>query len=348
MKIAIFSQDINQDVDNVLQSILVHEEASNCNFFIHDNLRNCKINTNNFSLFENHENLNESFDLFISIGGDGTFLRSIEFVRNLNLPIIGINTGRLGFLATTKKENLEKSLTKILKKKFSVEKRSLLKVFTENNCIPMDSFPYALNEISVVRKDTTSMINVKTSLDGIYVNSYWSDGLIVSTPTGSTGYSLSCIPMDSFPYALNEISVVRKDTTSMINVKTSLDGTYVNSYWSDGLIVSTPTGSTGYSLSCGGPVISPTSNSLVLTPISPHNLNARPLVISDSTKIEISVSGREDFHLLSIDAKIFTVKNETKIYVEKSNFDIQVANINNYNFYKTLKDKLLWGKDKRN
>ena len=209
MKIAIFSQDINQDVDNVLHSILVHEEASNCNFFIHDNLRNCKINANNFSLFENHENLNESFDLFISIGGDGTFLRSIEFVRNLNLPIIGINTGRLGFLATTKKENLEKSLTKIFKKKFSVEKRSLLKVFTENNCIPMDSFPYALNEISVVRKDTTSMINVKTSLDGIYVNSYWSDGLIVSTPTGSTGYSLSC----------------------------------------------------------GGPVISPTSNSIVLTPI---------------------------------------------------------------------------------
>ena len=290
MKIAIFSQDINQDVENVLQSILVHEEASNCNIFIHDNLRHCKINANNFSLFENHENLNESFDLFISIGGDGTFLRSIEFVRNLNLPIIGINTGRLGFLATTKKENLEKSLTKILKKKFSVEKRSLLKVFTDNNCIPMDSFPYALNEISVVRKDTTSMINVKTSLDGTYVNSYWSDGLIVSTPTGSTGYSLSC----------------------------------------------------------GGPVISPTSNSLVLTPISPHNLNARPLVISDSTKIEISVSGREDFHLLSIDAKIFTVKNETKIYVEKSNFDIQVANINNYNFYKTLKDKLLWGKDKRN
>ena len=290
MKIAIFSQDINQDVDNVLQSILVHEEASNCIFFIHDNLRHCKINANNFSLFENHENLDESFDLFISIGGDGTFLRSIEFVRNLNLPIIGINTGRLGFLATTKKENLEKSLTKIINKKFSVERRSLLKVFTENNCIPMDSFPYALNEISVVRKDTTSMINVKTSLDGTYVNSYWSDGLIVSTPTGSTGYSLSC----------------------------------------------------------GGPVISPTSNSLVLTPISPHNLNARPLVISDSTKIEIRVSGREDFHLLSIDAKIFTVKNETKIYVKKSDFDIQVANINNYNFYKTLKDKLLWGKDKRN
>ena len=290
MKIAIFSQEINQDVKNVLQSILIHKDAQKCNFFVHNNLSQCKIKTNNFSFFKNYDDLDKSFDLFISIGGDGTFLRSIEFVRNLNLPIIGVNTGRLGFLASTKKENLEKSLTKIFKKKFNVEKRSILKVSSENKCIPVNSFPYALNEISVVRKDTTSMINVKTSLDGTYVNSYWSDGLIVSTPTGSTGYSLSC----------------------------------------------------------GGPVISPSSNSFVLTPISPHNLNARPLVISDSTKIEISVSGREEFHLLSIDAKIFTIKNETKIFVEKSNFDIQVASINNYNFYKTLKDKLLWGKDKRN
>lgn len=290
MKIAIFSQEISQDVKNVLQSILIHKDAQKCIFFIHNNLSQCKINVNNFSFFKNYDDLDKSFDLFISIGGDGTFLRSIEFVRNLNLPIIGVNTGRLGFLASTKKENLEKSLTKIFKKKFNVEKRSILKVSSENKCIPVNSFPYALNEISVVRKDTTSMINVKTSLDGTYVNSYWSDGLIVSTPTGSTGYSLSC----------------------------------------------------------GGPVISPSSNSFVLTPISPHNLNARPLVISDSTKIEISVSGREEFHLLSIDAKIFTIKNETKIFVEKSNFDIQVASINNYNFYKTLKDKLLWGKDKRN
>jgi NAD+ kinase len=290
MKIAIFSHEINQDVKNVLKSIFIHKDAQKCNFFVHNNLSQCKINANNFSFFKNYDDLDKSFDLFISIGGDGTFLRSIEFVRNLNLPIIGVNTGRLGFLASTKKEKLEKSLTKIFKKKFNIEKRSILKVSSENNCIPVNSFPYALNEISVVRKDTTSMINVKTSLDGTYVNSYWSDGLIVSTPTGSTGYSLSC----------------------------------------------------------GGPVISPSSNSFVLTPISPHNLNARPLVISDSTKIEISVSGREEFHLLSIDAKIFTIKNETKIFVEKSNFDIQVASINNYNFYKTLKDKLLWGKDKRN
>ena len=252
MKIALFSQDINKDVETVFQSILSHDEATKCNFFIFKNLRNsvAKTDQNLYEFFDNYSDLTENLDIFVSIGGDGTFLRSIEFVRNLNLPIIGINTGRLGFLASTKKENLEKSLIKIFNKKFVSEKRSLLKVTTNCNTISEKSFPYALNEISVVRKDTTSMINVRTSLDGTYINSYWSDGLIVSTPTGSTGYSLSC----------------------------------------------------------GGPVISPSSNSLVLTPISPHNLNARPLVISDSTKIEISVEGREDFHLLTIDAKIYTLK----------------------------------------
>ena len=234
--------------------------------------------------------LKDKVDLLISLGGDGTFLRSIEYVKNNNIPILGINTGRLGFLASTKKENIEKSIEKIFKKKFQIEERSLIKVSLEGDKQLDSQFPYALNEISVVRKDTTSMVNINTSLNGIYLNSYWSDGLIVSTPTGSTGYSLSC----------------------------------------------------------GGPVISPSSQSLVLTPISPHNLNARPLVISDSTKISISVSGREEYHLLSIDSKVYTVKNETKILVEKSDFNINVANLNNYNFYKTLKEKLLWGKDKRN
>ena len=153
--------------------------------------------------------------------------------------------------------NIEKSIEKIFKKKFQIEERSLIKVSLEGDKQLDSQFPYALNEISVVRKDTTSMVNINTSLNGIYLNSYCSDGLIVSTPTGSTGYSLSC----------------------------------------------------------GGPVISPSSQSLVLTPISPHNLNARPLVISDSTKISISVSGREEYHLLSIDSKVYTVKNETKIVV---------------------------------
>ncbi|MAN70885.1 MAG: NAD(+) kinase, partial [Flavobacteriaceae bacterium] len=151
-----------------------------------------------------------------------------------------------------------------------------------------------------------------------------------------------------FCVGLNEISIVRKNTTSLINIKTKLDGEFLNSYWSDGLIVSTPTGSTGYSLSCGGPIVSPNSNSLILTPISPHNLNARPIVISDNTKIEINVSGREDFHLLSIDTKIISLKQGMSIIIEKSPIKFKLVNMEGNSYYETLREKLFWGKDKRN
>ena len=292
MKIALFSQEFNEDVKSIFDKIINNKFSENFSFFLHKdlNIKSFEFSNKSYLTYSKENELKDKVDLLISIGGDGTFLRSIEYVKNNNIPILGINTGRLGFLASTKKENIEKSIEKIFNKKFKIEERSLIKVSLENDKQLDSQFPYALNEISVVRKDTTSMVNINTSLNGIHLNSYWSDGLIVSTPTGSTGYSLSC----------------------------------------------------------GGPVISPSSESLVLTPISPHNLNARPLVISDCTKISISVSGREEYHLLSVDSNVYTVKNETKILVEKSDFNIKVANLNNYNFYKTLKEKLLWGKDKRN
>ena len=292
MVIALFSQEINDSVNNVVQSFLSSKFSKESQFYIEKKLYDqLKFDTNlDLKPYDKSKDLNSSIDIMISIGGDGTFLRTIEYVRRLNIPVMGINTGNLGFLATIKKDNLDQAVEKIYKKKFRIENRSLIKVNSEAIGLPKSFFPYALNEISVVRKDTTSMINIKTSLDGNHLNSYWADGLIIATPTGSTGYSLSC----------------------------------------------------------GGPVISPSSNSLVLTPISPHNLNARPLVISDQTKIELSVSGREDNHLLSIDSKIFTVKNQTNIVVEKPSFDFMIAHFSNNNFYKTLKEKLLWGKDKRN
>ena len=134
----------------------------------------------------------------------------------------------------------------------------------------------------------------------------------------------------------------------MIKIKTNLDGEFLNSYWADGLIVSTPTGSTGYSLSCGGPIMSPQSQTLALTPIAPHNLNARPIIIADNTEIELSVSGREDFHLLSLDSRIISLKNEKSIIIKKANFKIMIAHLFEDNFYKTLRNKLLWGEDKRN
>ena len=144
-----------------------------------------------------------------------------------------------------------------------------------------------------------------------------------------------------FKYALNEISVTRKNTTSLIKIKTSLDGKYLNSYWADGLIISTPTGSTGYSLSCGGPIMYPQSKAFALTPIAPHNLNARPIIIPEDLTVELSVSGREKYHLLSLDSQIISIKNGTII-------KINIAHFHHDNFYQTIRNKLMWGEDKRN
>ncbi len=292
MVIALFSREINDSTKNVINSFFLSNHAKHSKFFIEKNILDVLENTEDLNLipFETSNDLDSSIDIMVSIGGDGTFLRCIEFIRELDIPVMGINTGNLGFLATSKKEDINDSISKIFHKDFNVENRTLIKVNS--------------NEIGI------------------------NDSV--------------------FPYALNEVSVVRKDTTSMINIKTSLDGNHLNTYWADGLIVSTPTGSTGYSLSCGGPVISPISGSFVLTPISPHNLNVRPLVISDSTNIELSVSGREKNHLLSIDSKIFTIENDTIIKIEKAEFNFKIAHFSNNSFYESLKEKLLWGKDKRN
>jgi NAD+ kinase len=246
--------------------------------------------TATYKTFESYEDLDESFDLFFSIGGDGTILRTITLVRDLNIPIIGINTGRLGFLATIQKEAIEEAVAKIIDKKYSVVERSVLAI-----------------ETSPENEDIVQM-----------------------------------------NFALNEVTVARKDTTSMITVKTHLNDEYLTSYWADGLIVATPTGSTGYSLSCGGPVITPNSNNFILTPIAPHNLNARPLVIPDHTTIRLEVSGREDKHLISLDSRIATVDINSIITIKKAPFTVKLVELEGQSFLKTLRKKLLWGEDKRN
>ncbi len=234
--------------------------------------------------------LDNSFDFLVSIGGDGTILRAITLVGDLNIPIVGVNTGRLGFLATIQHEEIEDAIQNILDKNYSISERSLL--------------------------------TIKSSEDNAEIN--------------------TC------NFALNEIAVSRKNTTSMITVETELNGEYLTSYWSDGLIISTPTGSTGYSLSCGGPVITPNAASLVLTPIAPHNLSARPLVIEDSTVITLKVNGREKEHLVSMDSRIATLTNKTTITIKKAPFTIKMIVLNNETFLDTLRKKLLWGEDKRN
>ncbi|MDA7730952.1 NAD kinase [Flavobacteriaceae bacterium] len=293
MKIAIYGQSPDKISKNIFLELLNISKNEGIILFIEEKyntilLKKSKI-SHNHKLFSSHNDLDSSIDLMITIGGDGTLLRSITFVRDLGIPIIGINTGRLGFLATLNQEILNVELKKILKAEFDVEERSLLEVSIGNN----QNF-------------------------------------------------------SGFNFALNEVSVGRKNTTSMIEIKTILDGEYLNTYWADGLIVSTPTGSTGYSLSCGGPIMTPSSQTFSITPIAPHNLNARPLVISDEIKIELSVEGREKSHLLSLDSQIISLKNNVKIYIKKANYKVKLASISDNSFYKTLRNKLLWGEDRRN
>ncbi len=294
MKIAVYGQYYKDNTEEIIDKVLAvfnnynPEIAFEAHFY---NVLNEKgLLKKPFNVFSGHEDLDSGYDMFISIGGDGTMLRAATYVRDKNIPILGINAGRLGFLATVQQENIENLLPLIFENKFKISPRALL------------SLDY----------------------DGIDPE------------------------LDELDYALNEITVSRKDTTSMITIETKLNGDYLNSYWADGLIISTPTGSTGYSQSCGGPVLMPEVNSLVITPIAPHNLNARPLVIPDDTDIELKVLSREQQHLISLDSRIITVDVETVLRIKKTGFKINLVEFPEEKFLKTLRKKLLWGEDKRN
>ncbi|NHN26305.1 NAD kinase [Flavobacterium jejuense] len=292
MKIAIFGQYYQSDTEEIVEKVFKILFNNNVIVIVekkfHKSIKTVlKRNCNTYS---SHEELDNDVDVLISIGGDGTILRAVTYVRDKNIPIVGINAGRLGFLATVQIKNIEPLLSKILSKDYTISKRSLL--------------------------------------------------------------SLSCTPKNpdlvDLNFALNEVTVSRKDTTSMITIETYLNGEYLTSYWADGLIISTPTGSTGYSLSCGGPVLIPNVNSLVITPIAPHNLNARPLVIPDNTEIELKVSGREEQYLVSLDSRITSVTNETLLKIKKTPFEINMVAFDEEGFLKTIRKKLLWGEDRRN
>lgn len=294
MKICLYGQYYSEDSGDRIVTLLEELENHKVDLYVEkDYLFLIKSMFNlkrEYKTFTSFYDLDESFDIFISVGGDGTMLRSIIYVRHLNIPILGINTGRLGFLATVQKDEIKEAVKEIIDKEYDVVERSLLKVETSGENETMGELNFALNEIAVSRKNTTSMITVATWLDDEYLTSYWADGLIVSTPTGSTGYSLSC----------------------------------------------------------GGPVITPRSSAFVLTPIAPHNLNARPLIIRDDTEIKLTVSGRENNFLISLDSRIATLNNETIIKIKKAPFNIQLIELKNESFLKTLRKKLLWGEDRRN
>ncbi|KFF19851.1 NAD kinase [Flavobacterium hydatis] len=294
MKVAIYGQYYLNSTDPIIKDIFVFFTSNNVEMVIEANflkiLHEKKIIEKEYKTFSSHTELDSSFEMLISIGGDGTILRAATLIRNSGVPILGINAGRLGFLATVQKENIAAFMQFVIDKKYTISERTLLSLTTEPRNEAIEELNFAMNEVTVSRKDTTSMITVDTYLNGEYLNSYWADGLIISTPTGSTGYSLSC----------------------------------------------------------GGPILTPDVNSLVITPIAPHNLTARPLIIPDNTEIKLRVSGREDHYLISLDSRIASVKNESILTIKKTNFKISMVEIPGETFLKTLRNKLLWGEDKRN
>ncbi len=226
--------------------------------------------------------------MMISVGGDGTLLDTVRIVRDTGLPILGINTGRLGFLANVALSRMDEAVKSILDGKYSLDKRSLIKVSSDQ------------------------------------------------------------IDLGDFGFALNEVTIHKKDTASMISIHVEVDGTYMNSYWADGLIICTPTGSTAYSLSCGGPIVMPGSENITFTPIAAHNLNVRPVVISNSHHVTLRAEGREQNHLLTLDSRSWTISENAIIKLERAPFMVNLVMLEGQDFFSTIRNKLMWGIDRRN
>jgi NAD+ kinase len=241
-----------------------------------------------YSTFSYAEELDEDIDCMISLGGDGTLLDTVTFVQDTGIPVLGINYGRLGFLASIGRDELHSAVTALINRTYVLDKRTLLHL--DANAPLFGKVPYALNEITIHKKDTSPMIKIHTYLNGEFLNTYWADGLIVATPTGSTGYSLSC----------------------------------------------------------NGPVIFPDSASFVITPVSPHNLNIRPIVVPDDTIISFEVEGRTDGFLCTLDSRRELVDKDVQLAIKKEIFSINLVRLNENNFLQTLRNKLSWGLDKRN
>jgi len=293
MKVGIFGQTLSENTKIYAHKLLDSLAKFKIEIIIEEKFYNILsdfgVTKEKYETFSEELSSDNGIDLLFTLGGDGTILRVISFVKDTQIPIVGINTGRLGFMATISKEDIEHKVEAISKGEFKIKERRLLELETSAE---VKNMPYN--------------------------------------------------------FALNEIAISRKETTSMVTVDAYLNGEYLNSYWGDGLIVATPTGSTGYSLSCGGPIIMPGSNNLVLTPIAPHNLYARPFVIPDDTEIELQIKGRAENYLVSLDSRIVTVPHGIKLRIKRSNFVVKMVRFEEQRFLKTLRKKMLWGEDYRN
>ena len=291
MKIAIYARNTNDNVSEHIQLLFdkLNEYKVEILFYepFYNFIKTKLAVAGNVKTFTSHSDLEGNVNYLLSLGGDGTLLETLTFVRDSEIPVLGINTGRLGFLANVAKGEINDALDALIHNKFAVEKRTLLHVSNPKNLF---------GEVN---------------------------------------------------YGLNELTILKKDSSSMITIHTYINGNFLNSYFADGLIIATPTGSTAYSLSCGGPLVMPGSQNFVITPIAPHNLNVRPLVISDNNIITLKVDGRSPNYLLSLDSRSAVIDSSVELTLQKAEFYLHLIQLENQNFYSTIRNKLLWGLDKR-
>jgi len=292
MKVAIYSRGISADQQEDAKSLFDELTRNNIRTLIYspflDTIAPLFSNQGTQQVFHDSEDLDDSIDFVISLGGDGTMLDTVTLVKNKNIPVLGINFGRLGFLAGIGRKALHTAVRALVNRTYVIDKRSLI------------------------------------HLDG--------DKEL----------------FNGMPYALNEFAIHKTDTSPMVKVHTYLNGEFLNTYWADGVIVATPTGSTGYSLSCGGPIVFPDSGSFVITPVAPHNLNVRPIIVPDNNIISFEVEGRTDSFICALDSRKEIVDKKTLLAVRRESFTISLVRLNENNFLQTLREKLSWGMDTRN
>ncbi|MBL4669613.1 MAG: NAD kinase [Flavobacteriales bacterium] len=291
MKIAIYSKKLDDSYLGFIELLLGKLLTKNVEVFVYkDFYKELKQKIKLDSVIKTFTDRNDvaEVDYMFSIGGDGTLLKTITFVRDNNIPVLGINTGRLGFLTSITTDEVDNAINDVLTGDFDLDARTLLEIETEGNLF------------------------------------------------------------GDINYALNEITVQKRDTSSMITIQVYLNDDFLNSYWADGLIISTPTGSTAYSLSCNGPIILPRSGNIIINPIAPHNLNARPIVVPDDIELTLKIAGRTENFLVALDSRSITAPLSSELKIKKSSRQINLIRLKNYSFLNTLRSKLNWGLDKRN
>jgi len=290
IKIGIFGKNLKEETFPFIQRMFNKLHSRNVKVFIYEDMYASlkdHIKIQEPDIFSTHEDIRTELDFLLSLGGDGNMLSTVTLVRDSGIPILGINLGRLGFLASINKEHIEKAIDCLLDKKYTIEERSLLKL----------SSPQVFGDLN---------------------------------------------------FALNEISVYKRLPNSMVSVNVKVNEQHLNSYWADGLIIATPTGSTAYSLSTGGPILHPDSRNFIITPIAPHNLSVRPVVIPDDSTINMTVGERDGGFLVSLDSRTIELESGVELKLEKEAFTIKLIRLPEESFFGTIRAKLLWGIDKRN